>query len=72
MLQLHSKTLDVGGGADSMRQPLDSDDFANELYVQDLIARSAAKVPSRFGERTYARCATIWQFITRVVGWRLG
>lgn len=72
MLQPQSINLGLAVRADGMRYPDEGDDFVNDLYVQDLIVLSAAKIPSRVGHRPYARCAVLWQFIVRFFRRRLG
>ena len=69
MLQLQSRDLDLEVPPARMRQPQDIDGYTNNLYVQDLIARSAVPEPSHLRRRP---CATLWQVIGRLMGRRLG
>ena len=72
MLHAHSTSWAPDLASASRRHPYKGDDYANELYVQDLITLSAVPARSRVRHRASVSLGSLWQFMTRCVRRRLG
>lgn len=71
MMPVRPRSRDLDVAPVSRRYPDESDDYANELYVQDLIALSAVPARSCAGRRASVGIDNRWQFITHLVKWRI-
>ena len=67
MLHVRSTSLARDVASPSNRYPCEDDDYANELYVQDLIALSAVSARSRVRRRAPVSFGNLWQFMTLCV-----